>query len=125
MPGLSAPERRGAGGADRVRGWLAAHRWAAGPTLVSTLASGIAAATTLVIARGAGAAAFGDFTVVLSIALIVTVGMLTSLHYVMLQELPRAAAGERPALLTTALLATLAVSAALAGLALLAAPLLT
>ncbi|SEU04502.1 oligosaccharide flippase family protein [Nonomuraea wenchangensis] len=128
MPGLSAPERRGArgtGAADRVRGWLAAHRWAAGPTLVSTLASGIAAATTLVIARGAGAAAFGDFTVVLSIALIVTVGMLTSLHYVMLQELPRAAPEERPALLTTALLATLAVSAALAGLALLAAPLLT
>ncbi|QFY10701.1 oligosaccharide flippase family protein [Nonomuraea phyllanthi] len=100
-------------------------RWAAGPTLVSALASGTAAATTLVIARGAGASAFGQFTVVLSIALIVTVGMLTSLHYVMLQELPRADPGRRPELMATALLATLAVSAGLAALGVLAAPLLT
>ncbi|NUT39405.1 MAG: hypothetical protein HOV86_05400, partial [Thermoactinospora sp.] len=71
------------------------------------------------------AGAFGHFTVVLSIAQIVTVGMLTSLHYVVLQELPRAAPGERPALVTTALLATLAVSVGLAALGLLASPLLT
>lgn len=109
----------------RAASLVEGHRWAAGPTLVSTAASGISAATTLVIARGAGAAAFGHFTVVLSIALIVAVGMLTSLHYVVLQELPRAAPGERPALVTTALLATLAVSGGLAVLGLLAAPLLT
>ncbi|GLX08809.1 hypothetical protein [Microbispora sp. NBRC 16548] len=110
---------------DRAAGLLAAHRWAAGPTLVSTVASGTAAATTLVIARGVGAAAFGNFTVVLSIALIVTVGMLTSLNYVMFQELPRAEPDARPALVTTALLATLVLGAVvfIAGLA--AAPLLT
>ncbi|MBE3010581.1 hypothetical protein IL992_15455 [Microbispora sp. NEAU-D428] len=110
---------------DRAAGLLAAHRWAAGPTLVSTVASGTAAATTLVIARGTGAAAFGHFTVVLSIALIVTVGMLTSLNYVMFQELPRAEPGARPALVTTALLATLVLGAAVFAAGLTAAPLLT
>lgn len=109
----------------RAASFARGHRRAAGPTLVSTLASGTAAGTTLVIARGAGASAFGHFTVVLSIALIVAVGMLMSLNYVMFQELPRAAPGDRPALVTTALLATLALSAALAALGLLAAPLLT
>ncbi|MEU4573481.1 hypothetical protein [Nonomuraea sp. NPDC023979] len=118
MGDLTAPRARLAGLLDR-------HRWAAGPTLVSTVASGTAAATTLVIARGAGAAAFGHFTVVLTIALIVTVAMLTSLHYVMLQELPRADPADRPALVTTAVLATLALSVALAAAGLLAAPLLT
>ncbi|TMR22529.1 hypothetical protein ETD86_11040 [Nonomuraea turkmeniaca] len=120
MPGLSARSRV----PERVARFVAGHKWAAGPTLVSTLASGIAAATTLVIARGAGAAAFGRFTVVLTIALVVTVGMLTSLHYVMLQELPRSKPERRPALMTTALLATLVVSAALAALGMLTAPLL-
>ncbi|MEU6412970.1 hypothetical protein [Microbispora sp. NPDC046933] len=110
---------------ERAAGLLAAHRWAAGPTLVSTVASGTAAATTLVIARGTGAAAFGHFTVVLSIALIVTVGMLTSLNYVMFQELPRAEPGARPALVTTALLATLVLGAAVFAAGLAAAPLLT
>ncbi|MEU7695825.1 oligosaccharide flippase family protein [Microbispora hainanensis] len=110
---------------DRAAGLLAAHRWAAGPTLVSTMASGTAAATTLVIARGIGAAAFGQFTVVLSIALIVTVGMLTSLNYVMFQELPRAEPGARPALVTTALLATLVLGAVVFAAGLAAAPLLT
>ncbi|WP_219518344.1 hypothetical protein [Nonomuraea ceibae] len=118
MGDLTAPRARLAGLLDR-------HRWAAGPTLVSTVASGAAATTTLVIARGAGAAAFGHFTVVLTIALIVTVAMLTSLHYVMLQELPRADPADRPALVTTAVLATLALSVALAAAGLLAAPLLT
>ncbi|MGW0479349.1 hypothetical protein [Nonomuraea sp. NPDC003214] len=118
MGDLTAPRARLAGLLDR-------HRWAAGPTLVSTVASGTAAATTLVIARGAGAAAFGHFTVVLTIALIVTVAMLTSLHYVMLQELPRADPADRPALVATAVLATLALSVALAAAGLLAAPLLT
>ncbi|MEV1176900.1 hypothetical protein [Nonomuraea sp. NPDC049784] len=108
-----------------LRERAAGLRWAAGPTLVSTVASGTAAATTLVIARGVGASAFGQFTVVLSIALIVTVGMLTSLHYVMLQELPRADPERRPELVATALPATLAVTAGLAVLGMLAAPLLT
>lgn len=110
---------------ERAAGLLAAHRWAAGPTLVSTVASGTAAATTLVIARGVGAAAFGQFTVVLSIALIVTVGMIMSLNYVMFQELPRAEPGARPALVTTALLCTLVLGAAVFAAGLLAAPLLT
>ncbi|MEU3167456.1 oligosaccharide flippase family protein [Streptosporangium sp. NPDC006930] len=101
------------------------HRWAAGPTIVSTLASGTAAATTLVIARGIGAAAFGHFTVVLSIALIATVAMLTSLNYVMFQELPRAEPADRPALVTTALFSTLVLGAVLLAAGMLAAPLLT
>ncbi|MEN3533709.1 hypothetical protein AAH991_01225 [Microbispora sp. ZYX-F-249] len=115
---------------DRAAGLLAAHRWAAGPTLVSTVASGTAAATTLVIARGVGAAAFGHFTVVLSIALIVTVGMLMSLNSVMFQELPRAESAARPArlrteLVTTALSCTLVLGAAVFAVGMLAAPLLT
>jgi O-antigen/teichoic acid export membrane protein len=77
-------------------------------------ASGTAAATTLVIARGIGAAAFGHFTVVLTIALIVHVGMLMGLHFVMYQELPRAAAPERTELVTAALFATLVLAAAVA-----------
>ncbi|MEV4456947.1 oligosaccharide flippase family protein [Microbispora sp. NPDC049633] len=115
---------------ERAAGLLAAHRWAAGPTLVSTVASGTAAATTLVIARGVGAAAFGHFTVVLSIALIVTVAMLMSLNSVMFQELPRAESAVRPArlrteLVTTALLCTLVLGAAVFAAGMLAAPLLT
>jgi Membrane protein involved in the export of O-antigen and teichoic acid len=97
----------------------------AGPTLVSALASGVSAATSLVVARGIGAAAFGHFTVVLSIALIVTIGMLMSLHYVMLQELPRAAPADRPALLTTALLATLVLGSLVVVAGMLASPVLT
>ncbi|MEV0197104.1 hypothetical protein [Nonomuraea sp. NPDC050691] len=99
---------------SRVVRLLLSDRWAAGPTLLSTLASGTAAATTLVIARGTSAAAFGHFSLVMSIALIVSIGMLMSLHYVMLQELPRADPGARPALVTTALFATLAMGAGLA-----------
>lgn len=110
---------------DRAVSLLAAHRWAAGPTLVSAAASGTAAATTFVIARGIGAAAFGHFTVVLSIALIVAVGMLMSVNYVMFQELPRAEPGDRPALVTTALAATLVLGSGLFVVGLLAAPLLT
>ncbi|MGC5009911.1 lipopolysaccharide biosynthesis protein [Streptosporangium sp. DT93] len=109
----------------RVARAVEGHRWAAGPTLVSTLASGIAAATTLVVARGIGAAAFGHFTVVLSIALIVTVAMLTSLNYVMFQELPRAEPADRPALVTTALFSTLVLGTVLFAAGMLAAPLLT
>ncbi|MBO3747531.1 oligosaccharide flippase family protein [Streptosporangiaceae bacterium NEAU-GS5] len=104
---------------------LAGHRWAVGPTAMSIAASGAAAATTLVVARGIGAAAFGRFTVVLSIALIVTAAMQMSLNYVMYQELPRSAPEDRPALVTTALFATLALGTGLAAAALLAAPLLT
>jgi len=97
----------------------------AGPTLGSAVASGVSAATTLLVAQGIGAAGFGRFTVVLSIALIVTVGMLMSLHYVMLQELPRAAPEDRPALLTTALAATLVLGSLVAAAGMLAAPVLT
>lgn len=109
----------------RVARIVEGHRWAAGPTLVSILASGTAAATTLVIARGIGPAAFGHFTVVLSIALIVTVAMLTSLNYVMFQELPRAEPADRPALVTTALFSTLVLGTALFAAGMLAAPPLT
>ncbi|GII05586.1 oligosaccharide flippase family protein [Planobispora takensis] len=105
--------------------FLRDRRWAAGPTLVSAVASGTAAATTLLIARGAGAAAFGHFTLVLSIALIVAVGMLMSLNYVMYQELPRAQAPDRPALTTTALLSTAALGTVLTLAGVLAAPPLT
>lgn len=101
------------------------HRWALGPTLTSVAASGTAAATTLVIARGIGPAAFGHFTVVLTIALIVTVGMLMSLHFVMYQELPRADPAAHRTLVSTALLATAGLTAAVAAAALLASPLLT
>lgn len=104
---------------------LRGHGWAVGPTVTSIAASGTAAAATLVIARGIGAAAFGHFTVVLTIALIVNVGMLMSLHFVMYQELPRAAPADRPELVTAALFATLVLAAAVAAVALLAAPLLT
>jgi O-antigen/teichoic acid export membrane protein len=110
MPGRAGP---GQGG------------WQVGPTLTSVAASGTAAATTLVVAYGIGAAAFGQFTVVLSIALIVTVGMQMSLNYVMYQELPRAYPPEHPALVTTALLSTLVLGTGVIGAGLLAAPLLT
>lgn len=109
-----------------TRGWLAATRgWAVGPTVVSILASGTAAGTTLVIARGIGAAEFGHFTVVLSIALIVMVGMLMSLHYVMYQELPRAGPAQHPAQVTTALFATVLLGGGVLAAGLLASPLLT
>lgn len=104
---------------------LRGHGWAVGPTVTSIAASGTAAATTLVIARGIGAAAFGHFTVVLTIALIVNVGMLMSLHFVMYQELPRAAPADRPAQVTAALFATLVLAAGVTVAALLASPLLT
>jgi O-antigen/teichoic acid export membrane protein len=109
----------------RPRRLLDRHGWAVGPTLTSIAASGTAAATTLVIARGIGAEAFGHFTVVLTIALIVAVGMLMSLHFVMYQELPRAEPSHRPALVATALLSSLVLAAGVAVGGLLAAPLLT
>ncbi|WP_449061908.1 lipopolysaccharide biosynthesis protein, partial [Planomonospora algeriensis] len=99
--------------------------WAIGPTVTGAAASGVTAATGLVIAREIGAAAFGHFTVVLTIATILTVGMLMSLHYVMYQELPRAEAPDRPALVTTALLSALGLTAALTAAGLLAAAPLT
>ncbi|MFG2002818.1 lipopolysaccharide biosynthesis protein [Spirillospora sp. NPDC048911] len=107
MRGLTAPGRPAGDLRERAARALGGHGWAAGPTLVSTLASGTAAATTLVIAGLTGAAEFGHYTVVVSIALIVTVGMLMSLHYVMFQELPRSEPAARPALMTTASLSTL------------------
>lgn len=94
----------------------------AGPTVLSTAASGVSAATTLVIARGIGAAAFGHFTVVLSIALIVTVGMQMSLHYVMLQELPRSDPARHRTMMATALLSTLAVGGGATAAGALASP---
>lgn len=109
----------------RVTSLLGGRGWAVGPTLMSIAASGTAAATTLVIARGIGAAAFGRFTLVLTIALIVIVGMLLNLNYVMYQELPRAEPQDRPALVTTALFTTLALGGGLVVLGLAASPLLT
>jgi len=110
---------------DHAARLLDGHRWAIRPTLTSIAASGTAAATTLVIARGIGAAAFGHFTVVLTIALIVSVGMLMSLNYVMYQELPRAQPWNRSALVTTALFSTLVLAAGLVAVGLLVSPLLT
>jgi len=121
MRELTAPRARWAYAARLLDG----HRWAVRPTLTSIAASGTAAATTLVIARGIGAAAFGHFTVALTIALIVSIGMLTSLNYVMYQELPRAQPGNRPALVTTALFSTLVLAAGVIAVGLLASPLLT
>ncbi|QFG21452.1 lipopolysaccharide biosynthesis protein [Actinomadura sp. WMMB 499] len=95
---------------------------AAGPTVLGTAASAVSAATTLVIARGIGAAAFGHFTVVLSIALIVTIGMQLSLHYVMLQELPRGDPARHRAMMATALLSTLVLGGGLTVAGALAAP---
>lgn len=115
----SAPVR------DRVSRLLGGRGWAVWPTLMSIAASGTAAATTLVIAWGIGAAAFGRFTLVLTVALIVTVGMLLNLHYVMYQELPRAEPQDRPALVTTALFTTLALGGGLVAAGLLASPALT
>jgi O-antigen/teichoic acid export membrane protein len=109
----------------RAGSLLAGHGWAVGPTVTSIAASGTAAATTLVIARGIGAAAFGHFTVVLTIALIVTVGMLMSLHFVMYQALPRAEPADRPALVTAALFSTLVLSVGVVAAGLLASPVLT
>lgn len=109
----------------RLAKLLGGHGWAVLPTVVNATASGVSAATSLLIAWGLGAAAFGHFTVVLSIALIVTVGMLMSLHYVMYQELPRAAPADRPALVVTGLLATLVLSGGLLAAGLLASPVLT
>nr|WP_184941687.1 oligosaccharide flippase family protein [Planomonospora venezuelensis] len=92
---------------------------------VNAVASGVSASTTLLVAWGVSAAEFGRFTLVLSIALIVTVGMVMSLHFVMYQELPRARTEEHRALITTALLSTLVLGTAMALAGLLAAPLLT
>ncbi|MGP4022430.1 lipopolysaccharide biosynthesis protein [Actinomadura sp. 3N407] len=108
----------------RTGSLLGGHGWAAGPTLLSSLASGTAAGTTLVIARGAGPREFGHFTLVLTIALIVAVGMLMSLHYVMLQELPRAEPADRPALVATAFLSTLALGGGLTAAGALLSPIL-
>ncbi|XRQ04689.1 hypothetical protein ACN3XK_50220 [Actinomadura welshii] len=108
----------------RARPLLGRHGWAAGPTLLSSLASATAAGTTLAIARGAGPREFGHFTLVLTIALIVAVGMLMSLHYVLLQELPRARPEQRPALAATAFLSTLALGGGLAAAGALLSPLL-
>lgn len=104
---------------------LRGYAFAVGPTVTSAAASGLAAATTLVVARGVGAAEFGVFTVVLTIATIAMIAMLLNLNYVMYQELPRAQPSEHPAIVTTALLSTVAVSGGLAALALLASPALT
>ncbi|WP_229802957.1 lipopolysaccharide biosynthesis protein [Planobispora rosea] len=102
------------------------RRWAvATPMAVNAIASGVSASTTLLVAWGVSAAEFGRFTLVLSIALIVTVGMVMSLHFVMYQELPRSRPEEHRALITTALLSTLVLGTALALAGVLAAPLLT
>ncbi|MDA0632105.1 hypothetical protein OUY22_01655 [Nonomuraea sp. MCN248] len=110
---------------DRAARLLGGRGWAVWPTLGGIAASGTAAATTLVIAWGIGAAAFGRFTLVLTIALILTVGMLLNLNYVMFQELPRADPADRPALVTTALFTTLALGGGLVAAGLAASPVLT
>ncbi|MGW0486139.1 MULTISPECIES: lipopolysaccharide biosynthesis protein [Nonomuraea] len=119
------PARTATGVPARVARLLAVQGRPVGPALVNAFASGISAATTLAVAWGLGAAAFGRFTVVLSIGLIVVVPMVMGLHFVMYQELPRAEPADRPALVTTALLSTLVLGAALCVAGVLAAPVLT
>lgn len=99
--------------------------WAVVPTAASIGASALAALTTLVVARGIGAAAFGQFTLVISIALIVTVVMLMSLHFVLYQELPRAEPSDRPRVMATAVLVVGLLIAVVMAAALVAAPILT
>ncbi|MFB9881201.1 oligosaccharide flippase family protein [Planobispora siamensis] len=120
------------GGRSGITGWFGTgrrsgerRRAVATPMLVNAVASGVSASTTLLVAWGVSAAEFGRFTLVLSIALIVTVGMVMSLHFVMYQELPRSRPEEHRALISTALLSTLVLGTALALAGVLAAPVLT
>ncbi len=91
-------------------------------TIASAAASAISAGTALAVAAGAGAAQFGLFTVVISLALLISIAPLLAQHQVMYQELPRADAADRPELIATAWWSTLGSSLAVAAVGLLLTP---
>lgn len=110
-------------GPPRARWALpAAYRAAAGPTLLSTAASGVSAVTTLAIARQVGAAEFGGYALVVTVGGILLVVAVLNINAVMYQELPRRPRAEHPALLSTALAVALVLGLGVALGCALAAP---
>jgi O-antigen/teichoic acid export membrane protein len=105
-----------------VRALLADYRFAVGPTVLSTAASGLAAATTLLVARQVGADQFGGYTVVLTVGGILLVLAQLSLNVVLYQELPRRPAAGHPALVSTALATGLVLAAVVTAAVAAAAP---
>jgi O-antigen/teichoic acid export membrane protein len=105
-----------------ARTLLADYRFAVGPTVLSTAASGLSAAATLLVARQAGAAAFGGYSVVLVVGGILLVLTQLSLNVVLYQELPRRPDAEHPALVSTALALALGLGALVTAAAVAAAP---
>lgn len=102
------------------RAFLAVHRAAVGPTVLSTAASALSAAATLVVAREIGAGQFGGYSVVLTVGGIVLVLAQLSLNVVLYQELPRRPAADHPDLVSTAMVLALVLGSAVvlaAGLA--------
>lgn len=91
-------------------------------TIASAAASALSAGTALAVAAGAGAAQFGLFTVVISLALIISIAPLLSQHQVMVQEIPRADPVDRPALISTSWWSTLVASLVVTGVGLVVAP---
>jgi glycosyltransferase involved in cell wall biosynthesis/CTP:molybdopterin cytidylyltransferase MocA/O-antigen/teichoic acid export membrane protein len=107
------------------RGWrqlLADYRFAIGPAALSTVASGLSAAATLVIARGIGAVQFGGYTVVLTAGGILMIAALFSMNVVMYQELPRRPTEQHSAMLSTGLAVGLTLGSAVALVVALCAP---
>ncbi len=90
----------------------------------NTVASGLSAAGTLVVARAVGVAEFGGYAVAVVLGGIVMIAALLNLNAVMYQELPRRPRAEHPALLSTTLAAALVLGSAAAAGTLLAAPVL-
>lgn len=107
---------------SRGRALLAEYRFAVGPTVLSTAASALSAAGTLLVAREIGAEQFGGYSVVLTVGGVLLVLSQLNLNVVLYQELPRRPDGEHPALVSTALLLALALGAAVALVAALAGP---
>ena len=105
-----------------MRAFLAEHRYAVGPTVLSTAASALSAAATLVVARQVGAEQFGGYTVVLTVGGILLVLSQLSLNVVLYQELPRRPAEEHPALISTALALGLGLAVAVTLVAAVAGP---
>lgn len=104
------------------RAFLARHRHAVGPTVLSTAASALSAAATLVVAREIGPAQFGGYSVVLTVGGILLVLSQLNLNVVLYQELPRRPADEHPALISTALALGLALAVAVTLAAAVAGP---
>ena len=105
-----------------ARTFLAEHRYAVGPTVLSTAASALSAATTLLVAREIGAGQFGGYSVVLTVGGVLLVLSQLNLNVVLYQELPRRPAAEHPALVSTALALGLALGIAVTAVAAAAAP---